>query len=265
MDTQNWYDVTEFAPGTYMITEAQRYKAFLVLGTEQALLIDTLVGIGDLRRLVQSITALPLRVVLTHTHWDHLGSVHQFEEVGVHPKEAQNVAKDYSAQAQVFIQQRYDPRTRPFPAGFDPKTYTIKPGKVTFQVQEGDTIDLGGRTLRIYDTPGHSPGGISLLDEKEGVLFSGDMVKPLNPLYAHLDGANLQDYVTSMEKLALLAPEVRSVCSGHTDPFSDSSILAEMAAGLREVLEGKKSHRMVDSPWGKVKEFPFARFSVWLK
>ena len=49
------------------------------------------------------------------------------------------------------------------------------------EVQEGDVIELGQRTLRVWDTPGHSPCSISLFDDREGVLITGDLVKPGQP------------------------------------------------------------------------------------
>ena len=41
-------------------------------------------------------------------------------------------------------------------------------------MEEGDTVDLGDRRLTVLHLPGHSPGSIGLLDERNGVLLSGD-------------------------------------------------------------------------------------------
>ncbi|MFP6891158.1 MAG: MBL fold metallo-hydrolase [Nitrospinota bacterium] len=95
----------------------------------------------------------------------------------------------------------------PFPPGFDPEGYTIPPATFGREVKEGDTIDLGGRTLRVWDTPGHSPCSISLLDDREGVLITGDLVKPLQPLNLRVPTAVLSEHGPSLRKLEKVAPE----------------------------------------------------------
>jgi len=53
------------------------------------------------------------------------------------------------------------------------------------------------------------------------------------------------------------------IVSGHTPPFDDRSILQEMADGLQAVASGAHAYQVVDSRWGKVKEYTFGRFTVW--
>ena len=52
-------------------------------------------------------------------------------------------------------------------------------GKIS-PIKEGDVIDLGDRTLKIIDLPGHTPGSIAVLDVKNRVLISGDSVQDSN-------------------------------------------------------------------------------------
>lgn len=62
------------------------------------------------------------------------------------------------------------------PKGFDPKAYATRPWKITAYTHDGDRFDLGGRTLEVIATPGHTPDSISLLDRANGLLFIGDTV-----------------------------------------------------------------------------------------
>ena len=64
------------------------------------------------------------------------------------------------------------------PAGFDPKTYSVKPFHITNWIHDGSKIDLGGRVLQVISTPGHTPDSISLWDAQNKLLFTGDMYYP---------------------------------------------------------------------------------------
>ena len=74
--------------------------------------------------------------------------------------------------------------TLPTPEKFDPQTYTPFQGTPTGLLQGGDVIDLGGRKLIVYHTPGHSPGHICILDKLQGYLFTGDLLYDETPIYA---------------------------------------------------------------------------------
>ena len=50
------------------------------------------------------------------------------------------------------------------------------PGRVALHTPAGDVIDLGDRAFEVIHTPGHSPGGIGLLERKTGIFLSGDIV-----------------------------------------------------------------------------------------
>ena len=265
MDTQNWYDAQEFAPGTYQVTEAGRWNMFLFVGEKKALAIDGGRGVGSFRKFCESVTDLPIDHVLTHTHWDHVGAAHEWDAVGVHPNGKEKLANDYSAGCKDFVETW---EGKPFPEGFDPASFTIPPAIFGWEVKEGDTIDLGGRTLRVRDTPGHSPCSISLLDDREGVLITGDLVKPLQPLNLRVPTAVLSEYGPSLRKLEKVAPEneVKWVCSGHTDGFPDSSIIGEMARFMEEIEAGKHDppRKMTHPNAGQSDVYQATRFSVWI-
>ncbi len=79
-----WY---EFAPGTYEIDEFDCDSVFLLVGTERALLLDTGVGIGDLRGLVEQITDKPYDVAVSHGHMDHVGGAAWFDRIWLNEKD----------------------------------------------------------------------------------------------------------------------------------------------------------------------------------
>lgn len=121
-------------------------------------------------------TDLPIVVLTTHVHCDHIGSHGEYDQIYVHQNEedwlVNGIEKLPIEQIRRDISRDI---TKPVPESFNPDTYTPFQGKPTGLLKDKDVIDIGGRQLTILHTPGHSPGHISILDDKVGYLFSGDL------------------------------------------------------------------------------------------
>ena len=81
-----WFDVYEVRSNLFAIHEPGHYEeptSCLLLGEQRAALIDTGCGIGNLRGVVDALTDLPVLVVNTHTHIDHLGGNPQFDHIAM--------------------------------------------------------------------------------------------------------------------------------------------------------------------------------------
>ena len=165
--------ISEIAPGTYAINEFGIAAEFLVIGNERALLIDTGCGLIDLPAIVRRFTDKPYDVVLTHGHGDHAGGIGWFDKLYLHPADFDQVEnidlerlKGYnrSLGEKAFEVYEYDPDA----------SKPIEKTPELVAIGEGYTFDLGGRTLKVIETPGHTPGSICLLDETRRILFSGD-------------------------------------------------------------------------------------------
>lgn len=118
---------------------------YIVEGEKKAVLIDAGTTIPGLDKIVEQITDKPYDVIITHVHPDHVGACDNFDEIWLH--------KDDEASL----------------AGMCPKFK----GKINY-LKEGDRIDLGGRVLEVYHTPGHSLGSITFVDKANHYGFSGD-------------------------------------------------------------------------------------------
>jgi len=175
--SQAWFEVYKLTSDTYAIYEPYQFEealSYLVLGEERAVVIDTGTGIGNLKQTIKELTDLPVSVVNTHTHWDHIGSNYQFEEVVCfnNPEciEKMRIGKDNeSLQGSITG----DSVWKPLPEDFNPTSWTIPSVEPTELLEDGDFIDLGKRTLEVIHTPGHSPGSICFLDKKHRILFTG--------------------------------------------------------------------------------------------
>ena len=239
---QKWFDVYKLVKGTYAIYEPNQFEeaiSYLVVGTDRAILIDTGTGIGDIKQVVSELTELPVSVVLTHEHYDHVAGAYRFDEIVMYDNvDALRVLKTGrdNASLQKYLTEDY--LWKPLPEGFDPKTWIIPSMEPTSLVHDGDMIDLGGRTLEVIYTPGHSPGSMCLLDRENRILFTGDHFFA-GPLYAHPADVNIDDYVASNKKLASRINEYDYVCGGHNDPWVKSEVIPRISEAFEIIFDGK--------------------------
>ncbi len=282
----DWFAVQRIATGVWLLAEPGHVNSWLVAGRERAVLIDTGLGIAPIRAIAESLTPLPLSVLNTHAHFDHVGGNHHFGDITIHELGAdrlrQGIApeklagylrytEDLIAAAETYrsLDERYffllDDTSQPrrLPEGFGADDWRIGPSEPTRLVRDGDRIELGGRALSVLHTPGHSPDSISLLDEEAGILFAGDTVNT-GPIYAQLPDSDLDDFAASTGRLAALSADLRLVCVSH---FGRAVVLPTM---LREVADAfaalqsgpQPPERSRDAMNRPVRLARFPRFSI---
>jgi len=81
---ETWFEVYKVAPGTFAIYEPHQFEetiSYLIVGTKQALLFDTGMGIGNIKAVVARLTSRPIVVLNSHTHNDHVGGNWQFQYI----------------------------------------------------------------------------------------------------------------------------------------------------------------------------------------
>src|SRR5438067_11227169 len=94
----DWFGVLKISDYLYAISEPRHYEHTvlnLLIGDRHAVLIDTGCGIGNLRRVIESLTEHSVTVINTHTHLDHLGSNNQFSDIVMfdHPR-SRRISRD---------------------------------------------------------------------------------------------------------------------------------------------------------------------------
>lgn len=240
---QGWFRVSEPEPGVFAIEEPlhdEQVASYLIVGEERALLIDAGMGVGDIRAVVEGITSLPVTLLVSHAHFDHVGDAWRFAgdcPVLVHPLEAERLrAGTPNARLRRFFEPRYV--LGPLPDGYDPETATIPGVEPSGFVNGGDVIDLGGRALEIIHAPGHEEGLLALLDRANRLLFSTDVVYA-GQIYAHMPGSDLAAYLDTMTRLAALAPDIDAVYPAHNErPIAPES-LPRLADALAAITAGR--------------------------
>ena len=239
-----WFDVREAEPGIFVIEEpnhVERVKSFLIVGEDKAILLDTGMGVSHIREVVETLSDLPVTVINSHAHWDHVGGNHLFADVLIHPAEADDLTKGFSNER---MRAWFQPEslTGRLPEGVDLDTLEILPCAATGLLQEGQIFDLGNRVLEVLHCPGHSPGGIVLLDRANGILFSTDVAYKGYP-YAY-DGDRVQTYHQSLVRLAKLAPELRVLYPSHNERSISPGLLPRMVEALERVIDSHASDRV---------------------
>jgi glyoxylase-like metal-dependent hydrolase (beta-lactamase superfamily II) len=234
-----WFEVYKIRPGVFAIYEPHQLEeviSYLIIGDDRALLFDTGMGISNIQAVVAGLTKLPVSVVNSHTHNDHVGDNWRFSDVyGMDTDFTRANVRGSKEDAQAELAP--DEICGALPAGFDAKAYSTKPFHISHWLHDGDKIDLGGRSLKVVGTPGHTPDAIALLDEKNGLLFTGDSFY-LGPIYLYRPETDLDAYVASMQRLALLVPHLQLLLPSHNTPAADPSYLPKVVTAIQQVRHG---------------------------
>ena len=235
-----WFEVYRPATDVFAIYEphqAEEVISYLIVGKNKALLFDTGMGISDIKKVTAELTKLPIVVLNSHTHDDHVGGNWQFDTIyGMDTDFTRKNAQGSREDAQEEITP--DQICGSLPKGFDAKAYATRPWKITAYKHDGDRIDLGGRTLEIIATPGHTPDAISLIDRANGLLFTGDTYYPA-PIWLFRPETDLKAYAASISRLNALAPDVRVVLGAHNIPVASPAVLTKLVLAFAAVRTGK--------------------------
>ena len=245
--SDSWFEVYKVAPAVFALYEphqAEETIGYLIVGHKRALLFDTGMGISDIRSVTAELTPLPIVVLNSHTHNDHVGGNWQFDTIDdMDTSFARKNAQGSSEAAQAEIAP--DQICGALPKAFDRTTYATRPWKITSFMHDGDRIDLGGRSLTILATPGHTPDAISLLDAVNGLLFTGDTYYP-GTIWLYRPETDLVAYDASIRRLAVLAPQLRMVLGAHNIPVASPSVLPRLVTAFETV----RAHKVPATPAG---------------
>lgn len=236
----DYFAIQDLGDGVHAIGEPRYYQAnysYLIVGEKRALLFDAGSGTRDIRPVVKSLTNLPVTILPSHLHYDHFA--------GLHPSDRLALVDLASTRADV-VGGRFSPGRYEFLGMFDELTRPSVP--VAEWIKPGATIDLGGRTLRLLSTPGHTPQSVSLHDPQGRRLFTGDFIYP-TMLYAFLPGADLGVYRRTADRLLLdLPPDTRLWAAhccrrneGYSAPWLGMNDLADLHRALQEIEAGERA------------------------
>jgi glyoxylase-like metal-dependent hydrolase (beta-lactamase superfamily II) len=191
-----WFDdyfiVETIDSTTFAIGEPRYYQdnySYLIIGTQRAVLFDAGTGNRNIVPVVRSLTHLPVTVIPSHLHFDHVGALGRFDHTAlIDLPSLRGRADDGNLKLG-----RYE--FLGFADGLP--TPRIAVDEWWFP---GTDIDLGGRKLRVLHTPGHTPTSVSLYESDRRRLYAGDLIYP-GKLYAFLPGASRRAYLETTRRL----------------------------------------------------------------
>ncbi|MFK7863101.1 MAG: MBL fold metallo-hydrolase [Pseudohongiellaceae bacterium] len=258
--SNDWFQVYRIRDGVFAIYEDGQFEeviSYLITGAEQALLFDTGIGVGDISAVVAQLTDLPIAVLNSHTHYDHVGGNRFFDKIyGV---DSAYTADHAEGRPNDEIREFVGPGWvwKPLPDQTTQANYSSEPFQITSYVTDGQQIDLGGRVLEVVLVPGHTPDALVLLDRGNRLMFMGDTFYPAS-LYAHMGDADFFQYVESAEKLAALADAVDYLLPAHNEPLVAGYYLIAMRDAFNAIQAPNAEFRLSDGD----REYRFDGFTI---
>ena len=235
----DWFTIEEIAPQTFAISEYKHWEethCYLLCGQERAVLIDTGLGVSNIRKIVDELTKLPVMVVSTHVHWDHIGGHQYFDNIAVHEAEKEWLSVKFPIPLQV-VKSNLTKLPCDFPAEFNINAYQIVHGVPQKILHDGDFLDLGGRKIRVIHTPGHSPGHCCFYELGQKYLYSGDLIYK-GCLYAFYPTTDPQLFYHSVKRLREY--RIERVLPGHHQLNIPVSLIDEVEAGFEKIDRNKQ-------------------------
>lgn len=215
-------DVVQLNDHIWLLNENDEATGYLVVGERQAALIDTMNGYQNLKKIVREITPLPVIVLNTHGHSDHISGDKYFDEAYLSKKDW-NIARRYC-------------------------------GNITDQVKlkdinEGDHFDLGGVTLIAYGLAGHTAGSMCFLDCEDRILFTGDAIN--RHCWMQLaESLTIAEFIDNMEALEVIREDYDFICHGHAHHMEEATLYEELLEAAKDLFDGNTSMDTQYNYWG---------------
>ena len=259
---ESWFEIYRIRPGVFAIYEPKQFEeviSYLILGDKRALLFDTGLGVGKISAVVARLTTLPVTVINSHTHFDHVGGNAEFKEIW--NRDLPYTQKNMRGQSNIYSGDALasERMCGSLPPGVNPKSYSIRPWKSARWLHDGEQLDLGGRLVEVLFTPGHTPDSLSLLDRKNGLLFTGDTFYP-GPIYLFVPETDFVAYTSSVTRLATLEPQVKLLLPAHNVPVAEPVFLSRLATAVQQVNQGRAKAQVTEGH----REYVFEGFSLLL-
>lgn len=228
-----YYSITEIDKNIYHIWEPAGVACTLIVGSTEALLIDTGYGFSDLKAVIDGLTDVPYRIMNTHGHVDHAGGNYLFHQPIFMNMADLEVYEYYQRIQKPMIIDKFlkdvTKKPLPWPEGFDYTSYKRYQPCHFLPLSDKMKIDLGDRTLEIIFLPGHTVGSVMVFDWSSGLLFSGDNIS--DSLWIQFpQSEDLRKYRKNLDMLD--AYPIKGIISSHRQTMWTPEILSALKSAI---------------------------------
>ena len=232
------------------IHDLTKNMIYLVTGEKRALVLDTGGGVGKLGEYIETLTALPYDVCLTHGHGDHSGGAGWFESVYLHEEDGKTAA-DHSVP---WMKRAYTERVLGEHAKDVPEEmYAPGYDKPYLDIKDGDVFDLGGVTVEMLGLKGHTLGMLCPLIKEDRTILFGDACNHFTFLFTDTS-CSIEQYRKNLKAIKKREQEWDRILLSHGKGEIAKSVLDDNIELCGIILEGKADN-VPHEFFGKVQYF----------
>ena len=235
-----YFKAEEIADRSWMIKNAFVEQScaicYLIEGRDYALLIDSIIGLGNLKAFCETLTDKPVRLVNTHAHSDHVGGNFHFDECWMHHRDIGFFQTCIGVKKEQLIEMAKQTALPEYRDLIEPDGSFAdwNPMKV-YPLYDGDVFDLGDRTVEVVEVGGHNAGSIVLIDHKTRIAYTGDACNG-NTLLEFDNSLPVISYMRNLLHLKEHQQEFDRMYGGHE--IFDASLVDEAIETVAKVVAG---------------------------
>ena len=239
-----YYKAESIADKSWMIgngfTEHTYALCYLVEGRDYALLIDSILGMGNLKTFCETLTDKPILLVNTHAHSDHFGGNFFFDSCYIHHRDIASFQNCIGVKKQQVVDMAKEMALKGYQDQIEPDENFSdwKPMKV-YPIYDGDAFDLGDRKIEVVEVGGHTEGSVVLIDPLTRIAYSGDACNG-NTLLEFENSLPMIFYMKALLHLKEKQGKFDKMYGGHE--IFDASIVDEAIETVGRVIAGTDDH-----------------------
>ena len=214
----------------WLLDDNHAATCYVVAGAKQAAVIDTSLGMSNIRAVAEALTPLPLICINTHGHGDHMGGNWAFDKAYMNLADLPLAEESINHPEMQTAMKQFGIKFPPFE-----------------NIEDGQVFDLGGVELEAIHFPGHTAGEIVLLDRKDRILFAGDGM--VQHLWLQLEESlPVRTQIESMERLLPLRDQFDTILHGHCQAPCGIELFDNLLAALKD-LDAGNTENDIDYEW----------------